>query len=82
VFGSFQSGETNTIISNLEQSIKSFSSKLDKIEYLLEENHKSVQIQEEQTETIQLTCVQIAEPMSRGEVSLQPIKESTEALKS
>jgi t-SNARE complex subunit (syntaxin) len=81
VFGSTQSGETKKNISNLEQSIKSFSSKLDKIEHLLEENHKSVQIQEEQVETIQLTCVQIAEHMTRGEVSLKSIKESTEALK-
>ena len=64
VFGSSQSGETNKIISNLEQSINSFSSKLDKIQYLLEENHKS-----------------IAEYMTRGEVSLKSIKESTEATK-
>ncbi|KAE9523208.1 hypothetical protein AGLY_016396 [Aphis glycines] len=75
VFGSSQSSETKKNISNLEQS---FSSKLDKIEHLLEEIHKSVQIQEEQTETIQLTCVQIAEHMTRGEISLQSIKESIE----
>lgn len=81
VFGSSQSGETKKIISNLEQSNKSFSSKLDKIEHLLEENHKSIQIQEEQVEAIQLACIQITEHMTRGEVSLQLIKESTEVLK-
>ncbi|KAL4092440.1 hypothetical protein QTP88_026941 [Uroleucon formosanum] len=81
VFGSSQSGETKKNISNLEQSIKSFSSKLDKLQNLLEENHKSVQIQEEQIEAIQLTCVQIAEHMTRGEISLQSIKESIEGLK-
>jgi len=81
VFGSSQSGETKKNISNLEQSIKSYSNKLDKIEHLLKENHKSNQIQEQQTETIQLTCVQIAEHMTRGEVLLQYIKESTEVLK-
>ena len=70
VFGSSQSGETKKNISNLEQSIKSSSSKLDKIEHLLEENHKSIQIQEEQVETTQLTCVQIAEHTTRGEVLL------------
>lgn len=78
VFGSSQSSETKKNISNLEQS---FSSKLDKIEHLLEEIHKSVQIQEEQTETIQLTCVQIAEHMTRGEISLQYIKESIDNIK-
>ncbi|KAL4088789.1 hypothetical protein QTP88_023873 [Uroleucon formosanum] len=81
VFGSSQYSETNKFISNLEQSIKSFSSKLDKLQNLLEENHKSVQIQEEQIEAIQLTCVQIAEHMTRGEISLQSIKESIEGLK-
>ncbi|KAL4100901.1 hypothetical protein QTP88_020926 [Uroleucon formosanum] len=65
VFGSSQAGETKKNISNLEQSMKSFSSKLDKFEHLLEENHKSVQIQEAQTEKIQLTYVQIAEHMTR-----------------
>lgn len=59
VFGSYQAGETKKFISNLEQSIKSYSSKLDKFEHLLEENHKSIQVQEEQIETLQLTCVDI-----------------------
>ncbi|KAL4153239.1 hypothetical protein QTP88_001072 [Uroleucon formosanum] len=81
VFGSSQSSETKKNISNLEQSIKSVSNKLDKIEHLFEENHKSVLIQEEQTETIQLTCVQIAEHMTRGEVSLQYIKETIDEIK-
>ena len=52
VFGSSQSGETKKNISNLEQIVKSYSNKLDKIEHLLEENHKSIQIQEEQVEAI------------------------------
>ncbi|KAL4083707.1 hypothetical protein QTP88_029023 [Uroleucon formosanum] len=51
VFGSSQCSETKKNISNLEQSMKSFSSKLDKIEHLFEENHKPMLIQEEQTET-------------------------------
>jgi len=81
VFGSSQSGETKKNISNLEQSIKSYSNKLDKIEHLLEENHKSIQIQEEQTEAIQSTCVEITEHMTKSEVSIQYIKETIEALK-
>jgi len=81
VFGSSQSSETKKNISNLEQSIKSVSNKLDKIEHLFEENHKSVLIQEEQTETIQLTCVQIAEHMTRDEVSLKYIKETIDEIK-
>ncbi|KAL4104850.1 hypothetical protein QTP88_020126 [Uroleucon formosanum] len=76
VFGSSQARETKKNISNLEQSIKSFSSKLDKFEHLLEENHKSIQIKEEQVKAIQLTCIQITEHMTRGEVSLQSIKET------
>jgi len=76
VFGSSQASVTNKCITNLEQNIKSFSNKLDKIEHLLEETHKSVQIQEEQTEKIELTCIDITEHMTRGEVSLQYIKES------
>ncbi|KAL4126068.1 hypothetical protein QTP88_010299 [Uroleucon formosanum] len=76
VFGSSQSGETKKNISNLEEIVKSYSNKLDKIEHLLEENHKSIQIQEEQVEAIQLTCIQITEHMTRGEVSLQSIKET------
>ncbi|KAL4090178.1 hypothetical protein QTP88_025077 [Uroleucon formosanum] len=70
VFGSSQSGETNKFILNLEQSIKSFSSKLDKIENFLEENHKSVLIQEEQTETIQLTCTHIADHLKKINLDL------------
>ena len=76
VFGSSQSSETNKSFTNLEQIVKSYSNKLDKIEHLLEENHKSVQIQEEQTEKLELTCIEITEHMTRGEVSLQYIKEA------
>jgi len=81
VFGSSQSGETNKIISNLEQTVKSYSNKLDKFEHLLDENHKSVQIQEEQVEAIQSTCVDITEHMTRSEISLQLIKENIEVFK-
>ncbi|KAL4104991.1 hypothetical protein QTP88_020266 [Uroleucon formosanum] len=70
VFGSSQSGETNKFILNLEQSIKSFSSKLDKIDHLLEETHKSVLIQEEQTETIQLTFTHIADHLKKINLDL------------
>ena len=76
VFGSSQSSETNTFFTNLEQIVKSYSNKLDKIEHLLEENHKSIQIQEEQTEKLELTCLEITEHMTIGEVSLQYIKET------
>ncbi|KAL4135499.1 hypothetical protein QTP88_007105 [Uroleucon formosanum] len=71
VFGSSQFGETNKFISNLEQSIKSFSSKLDTIDHLLEKNHKSVLIQEEETETIQLTCTHIVDRLKKIEISLE-----------
>ncbi|KAL4083533.1 hypothetical protein QTP88_028849 [Uroleucon formosanum] len=81
VFSNSQYSETKKNISNLEESIKSVSNKLDKIEHLLEENHKSILNQEEQTEKLELTCIEITEHMTRGEVSLQSIKESTEALK-
>lgn len=81
VFGSSQAGETKTFISNLEQSIKSYSAKLDKIEHLLEDINKSIQIQEEQTEKLEITCIEITEHMTRGEVSLQYINESTNDLK-
>ncbi|KAE9524246.1 hypothetical protein AGLY_015285, partial [Aphis glycines] len=50
VFGSSQSSETKKNISNLEQS---FSSKLDKIEHLLEEIHKSMSIVDTATWTTQ-----------------------------
>ncbi|KAL4147911.1 hypothetical protein QTP88_002238 [Uroleucon formosanum] len=79
VFGSSQSGETNKFILNLEQSIKSFSSKLDKIDHLLEETHKSVLIQEEQTETIQLTCTHIVDRLKK--INLDLIQGNTEVLK-
>ena len=81
VFGSSQAGETNKFVTNLEKSIISFSSKLDKFEHLLEENHKSIQIQEEQTETIQLTCTDIADRLKKIEISLESIQGNTEALK-
>ena len=51
VFGSSESGEIKKINSNLEHSIKSYSDKLNKIEHLIEENHTSIQLQEEQTES-------------------------------
>ncbi|KAL4092501.1 hypothetical protein QTP88_027002 [Uroleucon formosanum] len=70
VFGSSQSSETKKNISNLEQSIKSFSSKLDKLQNLLEENHKSVQIQEEQIEAIQLTCTHISDLLKKINLDL------------
>jgi hypothetical protein len=56
VLGSSQNSETKKFILNLKQSIKSYSSKSTKFERLLEENQKSIQIQTEQTETLQLTC--------------------------
>jgi len=56
VFGSSRDSETKKFISNLEQSLKSYSSNLIKFERLLEENQKSIQIQEEQTKTLQITC--------------------------
>jgi len=81
VFGSSQSGEAKKNILNLEQSIKTYFNKLDKIEHLLEENHKSIQIQEEQTEKLELTCLEITEHMTKGEVSLQYIKETIVEIK-
>jgi len=81
VFGSSQSSETNKFFTNLEQIVKSYSNKLEKIEHLLEENHKSIQIQEEQTEKLELTCLDITEHMTRDEVSLQYIKESIGEIK-
>ncbi|KAF0710858.1 Uncharacterized protein FWK35_00029323 [Aphis craccivora] len=42
VFGSSQSGEIKKINSNLEQSNKLYSDKLNKIEHLIEENHSSI----------------------------------------
>lgn len=75
VFGSSRDSETKKFISNLEQSLKSYSSKLIKFERLLEENQKSIQIQEEQTETLQITCSDIAERISKLEKPLQDITE-------
>ena len=74
VFGGTQAGETKIFISNLEESIKSFSFKLYKIEHLLEENQNSFKLQGEQTETIQLFLI---ENLKKIEISLQYIKEST-----
>ncbi|KAF0705207.1 Uncharacterized protein FWK35_00030519, partial [Aphis craccivora] len=45
-----QSGEIKKINSNLEQLNKLYADKLNKIEHLIEENHTSIQLQEEQTE--------------------------------
>ena len=78
VFGSSQSSETNKFLVNLEQIVKSFSSKLDKIEHFLEENRKSVNIQQEQTETLQLIIIDY---IKKSEASLQYIKENTDTLK-
>jgi len=75
VFGTSRGSETKKFISNLEQSIKSYSSKLVKFERLLEENQKSIQIQEEQTEALQKTCSDIAERISKLEKPLQDITE-------
>lgn len=73
VFGSSRDSETKKLISNLEQSMKSYSNKLTKLERLLEENHKSVQIQESQTETIQITCSDIAEHLIKIDNSIHYI---------
>jgi len=81
VFGSSQSSETKKNISNLEQSIKSYSNKLDKIEHLVESSYKSIIIQEEQTEKLESTCIEITQHMIRGGVSLQYIKESIDDIK-
>jgi|UniRef100_A0A2S2PQ17 tRNA U34 5-carboxymethylaminomethyl modifying GTPase MnmE/TrmE len=80
VFGTSQAGETKKIISNLEQTIKSYSNKFDKIEHFLEETYKSVQIQEEQTEKLELTCLEITDHMSNVELLLTHIQEKIEDL--
>ncbi len=80
-FGSSQSGEIKKINSNLEHSIKSYSDKLNKIEHLIEENHTSIQLQEEQTEKLELTCLDITEHMIKAEVTLQTILEAVNDLK-
>jgi len=81
VFGSSQASETKKNISNLEQSIKSYTNKIEKIEHLIEQNNKSNHVQEEQVETLQLTSTDIAERMSKIEVSLKNIRENTDGLK-
>lgn len=81
VFGSSQSSETKKNISNLEQSINSFSSKLDKIEHLVESSYKTNIVQEEKTEKLELTCIEITQHMIRSGVSLQYIKESIDNIK-
>jgi len=45
-------------------SIKSYSNKLNKIEHLVEKNHKSIQLQKEQAEKLKLTCIDITEHKS------------------
>lgn len=81
VFGSSQASETKKNISNLEQSIKSYTNKIDKIEHLIEQNNKSIYVQEEQIKILQLKCVNIAESQSKIEVSLQYIKETIDGIK-
>jgi len=61
VFGSSQSGDTKNIITNIEQSFKTYTHKFDKIEHLLEQNYKSNRAQEEQIKTLQLSCTEVAE---------------------
>jgi hypothetical protein len=81
VFGSSQSGDTKNIITNIEQSFKTYTYKFDKIEHLLDQNYKSIHVQKEQVETLQLTSTDIVERMSKIEVSLQNIRENTDGLK-
>ncbi|KAF0747609.1 Integrase catalytic domain-containing protein, partial [Aphis craccivora] len=57
VFGCSQASETKKNFSNLEQSIKSYTNTIDKIE----QNNKSMLVLEEQTENLQLTCVDIVQ---------------------
>jgi len=63
--------------SNLEHSIKSYLDKLNKFE----ENYKSIQLKEEQTEKLELTCIEITEHMIKAEVTLQTILEAVNDLK-
>jgi len=81
VFGSSQASDTKNIITNIEQSFKTYIHKFDKIEHLLEENNRSIYAQEEQTKSLQLKCVNIAERLSKIEASLQIIRENTDGLK-
>ncbi|KAF0707081.1 Integrase catalytic domain-containing protein, partial [Aphis craccivora] len=68
-------------ISNLEQSIKSYTNKIDKIEHLIEQNNKSMLVLEEQTENLQLTCVDIVQRMSYTAASLEKIRENIKGIK-
>jgi hypothetical protein len=61
VFGSSQSSDTKNIVTNIEQSFKTYTHKFDQIEHLLEENYKSIHVQEEQIKTIQLSSIEVAE---------------------
>ena len=81
VFGSSQSSETKKFETNLEHTIKSYCAKLDKFEHLFKENQKSIQLQEEQTETLQLTCDDIQDHLKKIEALLENIKENTDELK-
>ncbi|KAL4101242.1 hypothetical protein QTP88_021262 [Uroleucon formosanum] len=73
VFGTSQASKTKKNISNLKQSIKSFSAKLDKIEQLLEENQDSIKSQEQQNRHLQLKVENIQEQLEKIETSLQYI---------
>ncbi|KAL4153102.1 hypothetical protein QTP88_000935 [Uroleucon formosanum] len=73
VFRTSQASETKKNISNLEQSIKSFSAKLDKIEHLLEENQDSIKSQEQQNRHLQLKVEDKQEQLEKIETSLQYI---------
>jgi len=73
VFGSSQASETKKIISNLEQSIKSYTNKIDKIDKI-EQYNKSMLVLEEQTENIQLTCLDIVQRMSNTAAPLENIE--------
>jgi len=81
VFGSSQAGDTKSIVTNIEQSLKTYTQKFDKIEHLLEENNKSIHALEQQTGTLQITCIDVAQRMSKIEASLQNIRENTDGLK-
>jgi len=71
VFGSYQAGETNKFVANLEQIVKSYLNKLDKFE-------NSVKEQREQIVTFQSLQIDY---MKIIDVSLQHIKENIDKLK-
>ncbi|KAL4123337.1 hypothetical protein QTP88_015534 [Uroleucon formosanum] len=73
VFGTSQASETKKNISNLEQIVKSFSVKLDKIEHLLEENQDFTKSQEQQNRHLQLKVEDIQEQLEKIETPLQYI---------